>query len=59
MEKCTGFGKGGVEFYSLQYRCECCSQRQHATRFKCRCDCAGYVHGKAMIFIRSREVNKF
>jgi len=22
MEKCTGFGKGGVEFYSLQYHSE-------------------------------------
>jgi len=52
MEKCIGFGKGGVEFYTLQYHSElwieCCFQKRHATRFKHRCDCAGYIHGKAM-----------
>jgi len=52
MEKCIGLGKGGVEFYSLQYRSElwieCCFQKRHEIRFKCRSDCAGYMHGKAM-----------
>ena len=63
MEKCIGFGKGGVEFYTLKYRSElwieCCFQKWHETKFKCRCDCAGYIHGKAMIYAHSREVNKF